>query len=146
MSNIDLLRFIQVRPEFSPGTRLDDVVRAMSETEVGAVAVTEGRKLVGIFTERDLMTRIVAQERALVDTTIGEVMSSPAIKVGRDATVQEAAGVMRSRHVRHLAVVDEDGDLLGLVSLRHLLYHLLDQLEGKVEDQERFIMTDGPGG
>jgi CBS domain-containing protein len=146
MSNIDLLRLVQVRPEFPANTQLTDVVRAMSEGEVGAVAVTEGRKLVGIFTERDLMTRIVAPGRGLAGTTIGEVMSSPAVMVGREATVQEAAAAMRSRHVRHLAVVDEDGDLLGIVSLRHLLYQLLDALEGKVEDQERFIMTDGPGG
>jgi CBS domain-containing protein len=146
MSDIDLLRLVQVRPEFTPDTPLAEVVRAMSETEIGAVAVTEGRKLVGIFTERDLMTRLVAPGRALGETSVGEVMSSPAVMVRRDATVEEAAAVMRARHVRHLAVVDQDGDLLGIVSLRHLLYRLLDALEGKVEDQERFIMTDGPGG
>lgn len=146
MSNTELLHLVQVRPEFSPDTPVAEVVRVMTEAEVGAVAITAGRKVVGIFTERDLMTRLVARRRELEGVPVGDVMTSPPQIVDRDASIEHAAAIMRLRHVRHLAVVDEDGDLLGLVSLRHLLYHLLDDLEGKVEDQERYIMTDGPGG
>ena len=146
MANIDLLRLIRVRPEFPRRMQLADVVRIMSETEIGAAAVTDGRKPVGIFTERDLMTRVVAEGRPVAGTTIGDVMTAPAVMVGRDTTIAQAAAVMQARHVRHLLVVDNDGDLLGLVSLREILYQMLDALEGKVEDQERYIMTDGPGG
>jgi CBS domain-containing protein len=146
MVDDQLLRLIHVRPEFPRATPIREVVGAMSQSEVGAVAVIEGRKVVGIFTERDLMTRVVIQRRDPGETTIGDVMTSPALTVDRDATVEQAASVMRSKHVRHLVVVDEDGDLLGIVSLRQVLYHILDRLEGKLEDQERFIMTDGPGG
>ena len=73
-------------------------------------------------------------------------MSSPVQMVSVDATVAQAAAIMRSHHIRHLAVVDEDGDLLGLVALRYLLDGMLGHLEGKVDDLQGYIMADGPGG
>jgi CBS domain-containing protein len=142
----ELLRLVHARPEVSLGTPVRDVVRLMVEGEVGAVAVTEGRRIVGIFTERDLMTRVVWPRRDPARTPVREVMSSPVQMVSVDATVAQAAALMRSHHIRHLAVVDEDGDLLGLVALRYLLYAMLGQLEVKVDDLQGFIMADGPGG
>jgi CBS domain-containing protein len=74
------------------------------------------------------------------------VMTSPVKTVAATASVAEAASLMRDAHIRHLAVIDDDGDLLGLVAQRYLLYDLLDRLETKVDDLEGYIMTDGPGG
>jgi CBS domain-containing protein len=142
----ELLRLVHARPEVSPATPVRDVVRLMVEGEVGAVAVTEGRRIVGIFTERDLMTRVVWPTRDAARTAVRGVMSSPVQAVSVDATVAQAAAVMRAHHIRHLAVVDEDGDLLGLVALRYLLYQMLGNLEVKVDDLQGYIMADGPGG
>jgi CBS domain-containing protein len=142
----ELLRLVHARPEVSPGATVRDVIRLMVEGEVGAVAVTEGRRVVGIFTERDLMTRVVWERRDPARTPVREVMSSPVQMVSVDASIAEAAAVMREHHIRHLAVVDEDGDLLGLVAQRYLLYQMLGSLEVKVDDLQGYIMADGPGG
>jgi CBS domain-containing protein len=142
----ELLRLVHARPEVPPSASVRDVVRLMVEGEVGAVAVTEGRRIVGIFTERDLMTRVVWERRDAARTPVREVMSSPVQMVSVDASVPEAAAVMRAHHIRHLAVVDEDGDLLGLVAQRYLLYQMLGTLEVKVDDLQGYIMADGPGG
>ena len=53
---------------------------------------------------------------------------------------------MRSRHIRHLPIVDEHGAMLGIVSLRYVLFEVMDRLAEKADDLERFLMTDGPGG
>ncbi len=146
MLESELLHLVHARPEAPPAASVRSVVRMMVEGEVGAVAITEGRKIVGIFTERDLMVRVVWPGRDPDRVSVGEVMTFPVQTISMHATVADAAGIMQAEHIRHLAVVDEDGDLLGLVALRYLLYALLGSLEVKVDDLQGYIMADGPGG
>jgi CBS domain-containing protein len=141
-----LMRLAQETPEVSPDVSVRDAVRVMTDAQVGALAVTSGRKIVGIFTERDLMTRVVHAGRDAASTPIREVMSRPVETVPNSTSVAGAAAIMRERHIRHLAVVDQNGDLLGLIALRYLLYELMNDLELKVDSLEGFIMADGPGG
>jgi CBS domain-containing protein len=141
-----LTRLSHKRPEVTPEVRVIDAVTLMSEKVVGAIAVTVERKVVGIFTERDLMRRVVAAGRDPATTAISEVMTHPVETVADSTSVREAAAIMLSRHIRHLAIVDAAGDFLGLVAQRHLLYNLMSELELKVDDLQGFIMIDGPGG
>jgi CBS domain-containing protein len=123
-----------------------DAVRLMTKAQVGAIAITDRRRIVGIFTERDLMKRVVYEGRDPALTPIDGVMTTPVETVTDSMSVSEAAAIMRARHVRHLAVVDTEGTFLGLVAQRHLLYHLMSDLEVKVDSLEGYIMADGPGG
>jgi CBS domain-containing protein len=141
-----LMRLAQETPEVSPDVSVKDAVRIMTEAQVGALAVISGRKIVGIFTERDLMKRVVHAERDPATTPIREVMSRPVETVPNSTSVAQAAAIMRERHIRHLAVVDQFGDLLGLIAQRYLLYDLMNDLELKVDSLEGYIMADGPGG
>jgi CBS domain-containing protein len=141
-----LTRLSHKRPEVTPEVRVIDAVALMSEKVVGAIAVTVERKVVGIFTERDLMRRVVAAGRDPATTAIGEVMTHPVETVADSTSVREAAAIMLSRHIRHLAIVDAAGDFLGLVAQRHLLYNLMSELELKVDDLQGYLMIDGPGG
>jgi CBS domain-containing protein len=141
-----LMRLAQETPEVSPDVSVKEAVRIMTDAQVGALAVISGRKIVGIFTERDLMKRVVHAERDPATTSIREVMSRPVETVPNSTSVAEAAAIMRERHIRHLAVVDQFGDLLGLVAQRYLLYDLMNDLELKVDGLEGYIMADGPGG
>lgn len=141
-----LLRLAQETPEVSPETSVMDAVRMMHERSIGALVVTAGRKILGVFTERDLMRRIVFARRDPQTTAIREVMTSPVRTVTDSTPIEKAASVMRQYHIRHLALVDSNGDLLGMIAQRHILYDLLDDLERKVDGLESFIMADGPGG
>jgi len=123
-----------------------DALQVMCEGNTGAVLVTEDEKIVGIFTERDLMKRVVHAQLDPGATRLSAVMTSPVETVPNSASVAEAAAIMRDRHIRHLAVVDGQGDLIGLVAQRYLLYDLMTDLELKVDNLEGFIMADGPGG
>jgi CBS domain-containing protein len=123
-----------------------DAVKALVDGNQGALAVVEGRKVVGIFTERDLLRRVVGKGKDPATTSIREAMTHP-VQCAIDSTpVVAAATLMREKQFRHLPIVDADGNLVGIVALRYLLYALMDELELKVGDLYRFIMTDGPGG
>ena len=141
-----LLRLVQETPEVAPEVSVAEAVAIMTTRRVGAVAVTRGRKILGVFTERDLMRRVVFEMRDPAATLIKDVMTSPARTVPESVSVEEAAAVMRKSHFRHLAVVDKDGNLLGLVGLRYLLYEMLEELERKVGGLHGDLMVDGPGG
>jgi CBS domain-containing protein len=141
-----LLRLAQETAEVSPDTTVLAAVDTMAKERVGAVAVTNGGKIVGVFTERDLMRRVVHEHRDPSTTLVRDVMTSPVRTVSDAMSVSEAATLMRTNHIRHLAIVDEHGNLLGMVALRYLLYDLMDELERKVDGLHSYIMADGPGG
>jgi CBS domain-containing protein len=141
-----LLRLSQETAEIPPSVTVLEAVSAMTTKSVGALAVTNGRKIVGVFTERDLMRRVVHEGRDPRTTLVKDVMTSPVRTVRDSMSVAEAATLMRDNHIRHLAIVDEHGDLLGMVALRYLLYDMLDELERKVDGLHSYIMVDGPGG
>jgi CBS domain-containing protein len=141
-----LLRLGQDTPRLPPDRTVLEAVKVMTERHVGAIAVTEGERLVGIFTERDLMRRVVATERDPATTPLGEVMTRRVEAVSDSTSVAEAAQRMREHHFRHLPIIDGEGRLLGMVALRYLLYDLMDDLNQKVGDLQSFLMADGPGG
>jgi len=83
----------------------------------------DGGRLIGIFTERDILSRIVAQRRDPVDTRVEDVMTREVACCQPHTPLEEARGVMKNRRIRHLPVVDPDGQVLGLVSIGDLNAH-----------------------
>jgi CBS domain-containing protein len=96
------------------------VAQKMSDRNIGAVAVLEGGKLVGVFSERDLMTRVVAPGLNPDDTSVSMVMTKNLVVADPIEDVSDAVQKMHSLGCRHLPVVD-GGNLLGMISLRDLL-------------------------
>ena len=105
---------------------------AMDRAGIGCVLVTSRRndkeKAIGIATERDLVRRVLTKEGNISDLSVKNIMSSPLIIVGPDATVVEAASIMERNRVRRLPVVDQDG-LIGVVTVSNLAKVLARQLE-----------------
>ena len=141
-----LLKLANETAEIGPDALVIDAVHLMFERKVGALAVTEARRCVGIFTERDLLRRVIHAGKDPATTHVKEVMTSPVVSVSDHTSVAEAAGIMRENNFRHLAIADRRGQLEGIVALRYLLYEIMDELEKKVGDLEGYLMADGPGG
>ena len=97
-----------------------EAVLAMVEANVGALLVTEGDEISGIFTERDYLRRIAVEGRRSRDTRVREVMSSPVLIVNPGTTVDETMALMTDRRIRHAPVV-EDGALVGMISIGDLV-------------------------
>lgn len=100
---------------------LDKVARVMAEENVGAVPVLdEGRELRGIITDRDIVVRCIAAGKEASDTEAEEVLTDDPTTISADIDVEEAARIMARKQVRRLPVVDDEGELVGMVSLGDL--------------------------
>ena len=128
----------------SPTASVCDAAKVMASNRVSAVLVTEGERLVGIFTERDLTARVVAEGRDPKTTRLIEVMTSRPDTLSPDDSPMSALDLMRRRHYRHLPVV-EAGRIVGMVSIRDLYAFVKDQLEKDVRQREAFIFDTGYG-
>ena len=97
-------------------TVYDAIVR-MVEGNVGALLVYEGDRLAGIVTERDYLRHVTLQDRDERTTPVGEIMTPELVFVGPDASVEECMAVMTDRRIRHLPVVTDEREVVGIVSI-----------------------------
>jgi len=109
-----------------------ETVRAMVEHNIGAVPVIHSGELVGIFSERDLMRRVVAEGRDPRSTCMAEVMTDDPLAVGIGEDLETCMTLMRRHGFRHLPVCHE-GHLIGIVSLRDILLAYAAEKEGGSE-------------
>lgn len=144
---MDLLKVASVpAATVSPETTVIEAVRLMNEQRVGAVAVTRNDTLAGIFTERDLMIRVVLQDKDPKTTKVADVMTERPISARQDMPMGEALKVMTEHHFRHLPVVDGTDKVLGLLSIRNLLHQRVDKLSQELDSVVAFFTADGIGG
>ena len=94
-----------------------DAVKAMVEGNVGALIVTEGGEISGIVTERDYLRRVTLEGRDERTTPVREIMSAPFVYVGPDATIDDCMAIMTERRFRHLPVLVDERELVGIVSI-----------------------------
>lgn len=105
--------------------------KLMNQRKIGAVVVRDGERVVGIFTERDILNRVVAAGLSPGETPVGKVMTSPMAVCRRDTRLAECKSVMTQKRIRHLPVVEE-GKLYGLISIG-------DIIASEVADQQATI-------
>jgi CBS domain-containing protein len=100
-----------------------DATKVMNQHLIGAVVVMEDDRIAGIFTERDVLRRIVAEERSPAETLVADVMTRDVLCCAPQMDVEEARSIMKHRRVRHLPVVSEEGNVLGMISIGDLNAH-----------------------
>jgi CBS domain-containing protein len=115
-----------------------DVVDLMVAHNIGAVAVMRKGELTGLFTERDLMKRVVHEARDPRTTAVAEVMTRDLITVSPDQSLEECLELMRERGFRHLPVC-QGKQLRGVISLRDLLAHAVVEKDGEVQMMRAYI-------
>jgi CBS domain-containing protein len=127
-------------------TPVFEAVRTMAQNKIGAVVVMEGNVSVGICSERDIMVRVVLPKRDPESTLIGDIMTAPVITISRKATADDALKLMLDRHIRHLPVIDLDGTMAGMISVRNLLHEKVAELTDQLDSLEAYFKADGAGG
>ena len=115
-----------------------ETVRAMVEHNIGAVPVLHNGKLVGIFSERDLMKRVVAEGRDPRSTSLAEVMTDDPLTISLNEELGNCMSVMRRNNFRHLPVCHE-GKLVAMVSLRDILLQDLTEKDDEVRMMRAYI-------
>ncbi|NUO79846.1 CBS domain-containing protein [candidate division KSB1 bacterium] len=144
---MNLLKIARVPPVVvSPHDTVKAAVEKMCEVGVGAVAVVQGEKLLGIFTERDLMRRVVRPGFSPQQTLVSEVMTPEPLIAPLEMTTGDAFEFMTDKHFRHLPIVDHMGKLQGMLSVRHLMRNIVENLSHELEGLNAYIGVDGAGG
>lgn len=123
----------------SPTASITDAVRRMNSESIGCLLVIDDGRTVGIFTERDVLTRVIEHGRDPTSTRVSEVMSKDPVSIDRHATLEEAMAVMRSRRFRHLVVTGDAGALSGLLSINDLIGWLVEDREHEIEQLVNYI-------
>jgi CBS domain-containing protein len=113
----------------------EQAIRTMLDRHVGAVAIIdENTRVAGIFTERDVLRRLSVSGRQPAQTPVREVMTTPVEMATLDTTPGQALATMVERHYRHLPIVDDDGRLLGMLSIRNVLQARIDTLTRQLDE------------
>jgi CBS domain-containing protein len=121
-----------------PDATVADAVRRMNEQHIGALLVLDGSRPVGIFTERDVLVRVVAQRRDVDTTIVRDVMTTPLVCIKPTTTVEEAMVIVTEKRCRHLPVM-EGSELVGLVSIGDLTRSFIRHQQSEIQDLVSYI-------
>jgi CBS domain-containing protein len=122
-----------------PSATVAAAVLLMNQHKLGSVLVLHGRRIAGIFTERDVLTRVIGSGRHPLTTTLEAVMTREPVTVPPTATVDEAMEIVTARRVRRLPVVDDAGEVIGLISIGDLMRWLVDSHRAEAEHLRDYI-------
>jgi CBS domain-containing protein len=124
--------------KISPDATALDAADLMNERRIGALCVVEGDTLVGVFTERDLLNRVVSAKLDPASTKIADVMTSQVSTCGPEGKTDDCATLMSQKHIRHLPVV-EGGKLVGIVSTGDLMALQLVERQTLIEALHQYL-------
>ncbi len=133
---MSILNYCAANPACVPLTATAaDAIEAMIQRRMGAAAIIDEHGIVaGVFTERDVMHRVALSGRDPHKLPITEVMTTPVLLATRSTTIAEATAVMINHQKRHLPVVEDDGRLIGILSIRHVLERTVDELTAQIRE------------
>lgn len=121
-----------------PDDMVLDALKLMEKKDVGSVLVTEGDRLVGMFTERRYARNVFLKGRSSPKTPIREVMETEVICVGPEKTAEACMALMTKERVRHIPILRDD-HLVGIISIGDLLKSIIADQEFTIEQLEHFI-------
>jgi CBS domain-containing protein len=117
-----------------------EAVRMMNQRQIGSVVVLHAGQLEGIFTERDVLSRVVAAGRMPATTSVADVMTRNIITVSPHATVEEVMNIFTEKRCRHIPVVEEDtGVLVGMISSGDVMRWLVDSHRAEADHLRHYI-------
>lgn len=125
----------------SPDDTILTALKVMAEHGIGAVLVTEGGKLAGIFSERDYARKVVLAGKNSTDTRVREIMTEKVFYMSPEQTVSEAMAMMTDKHIRHMPILDEQMKVLAVISLGDLVKEKISEQAFQIEQLERYIAS-----
>ena len=115
----------------APGDSVYDCIDRMVAREIGSIVVMEDDDLAGIFTERDYMRKIALEGRRSEDTRVRTVMTEDVATVAPDQPLEVCIDLMRDRECRHLPVLNDDGALIDIISMRDCMWQMSEAAKSK---------------
>ncbi len=128
----------------SPDATVLEAVALMNREKIGSVLVCGVDGAIGIFTERDVLVRVVSAGRDPATTLVGQVMTAPFVAVAASTTIEEAMQIITTRRCRHLPVRGEDGRIIGLVSIGDITRWIVRDQESQIDGLVEYISGQYP--
>lgn len=125
----------------APDDSVFAALEMMAKYDVGALLVMEGARLAGIFSERDYARKIILQGKSSRETKVREIMTDKVFCAKPELTVDEAMAIMSQKHIRHLPVMTDDNNLLGIVSIGDLVKATIDEQAFVIAQLEQYIAS-----
>jgi CBS domain-containing protein len=122
-----------------PGDTVYDAIKKMADENVGSLLVLEDGRLVGIVTERHYARDVFLKGRASPETHVGEIMERNVVCVRPDQSVDDCMALMSAKRVRHLPVVNTEGEVVGIVSIGDLVKSIISEKDFVIEQLEHYI-------
>lgn len=129
-----------------PDATVFDAIKVFAEQNLGALIVTESKRVLGLVTERDYVRKVILKGRSSQTTRVEEIMNKEVLCVTPESTVEECMVLMTNKFIRHLPVVD-GGRLVGIISIGDAVKSMLDQKDFIIDELVRYITdsyTVGP--
>jgi CBS domain-containing protein len=123
----------------SPDATVLDALREMADRDVGALVVTEGDEIVGIFSERDYARKIALLGKSSRETPVGDIMTRDVICVTANQSADKCMAIMTDKRVRHLPVLDDDDRLAGLISIGDVVKAIISEQQVMINHLEDYI-------
>lgn len=111
----------------------------MAENDVGALLVLDGKRLAGVFSERDYARKVILQGKASKSTKVSEIMTGKVVYVTLNRTIEECMAIMTEKHFRHLPVLDDDHHVVGIVSIGDMIKETISQQKFIIDQLENYI-------
>lgn len=124
----------------APEVPVLEAIKHMAEKQVGALLVMRGDQLTGILSERDYARKVILQGRSSAQTSVGEIMSSPALTVSPETDVFDCMRLCTDSRIRHLPVVEGD-KVVGVISIGDLVKAVIDAQAEQIEQLQRYITS-----
>jgi len=123
-----------------PDDTVSRLLELLAEHGVGALVVsTEGPDIAGIVSERDVVRYLHSQGSGILDQPVSAIMTATVITCTKDEEVADLASTMTDRHIRHVPVVDDDGNMVAIVSIGDVVKSRISQLQAERDHLERYI-------
>ncbi|MDA8083042.1 MAG: CBS domain-containing protein [Nitrospiraceae bacterium] len=122
----------------APKATVYEALQLMADKDIGALMVVEGRKVVGIFSERDYARKVILKGRSSKEMRVSELMTSPVFAVTPDHSVEDCMALMTAKKLRHLPVID-DNVLSGVISIGDVISAYISAQKITIRDLESFI-------
>lgn len=121
-----------------PDASVFDAIRLMAEKGIGALAVMQEGRLVGMLSERDYARKVIIKGRSSRDTTVGDIMTAEVVTTTSDQTVNDCMNLVTDRRIRHLPVVEDD-QVIGMISIGDLVQAIISDQQAEIEQLEQYI-------
>ena len=125
----------------APGDTVFAALTLLAQFDIGALLVLDQGRLVGLFSERDYARKIILKGKASKDTLVREIMSEKLSCVTLSQTVQECMALMTERHVRHLPVINDKDEVLGILSIGDLVKETISDQKFTIEQLVHYIQN-----